>query len=144
MGWLTLHHCLFNNTAQAALDPHSFGEEEEGNTTQQVLQGPSTLAAKRGNICRASAVTRLIPDCIDAVQSLITWMGLAVLDKVQGGGQGVILWVPAMAVPVSSTGMPHGVTNTDHSPAWDFVVCGDLREKWMLLALPTAPGGLPW
>lgn len=37
VGWLGLHHCLFSNTAQAALGPHSFGEEEEGNTTKQAL-----------------------------------------------------------------------------------------------------------
>lgn len=81
---------------------------------------------------------------MDAGQGLVTWMGLAVLEKVQGEGQGVFLGVSAMAVPVWSIGMPHGVTNTDHSLAWDFVVCSDLRERWMLLALPTARGGLPW
>lgn len=70
-------------------------------------------------------------------------MGLAVLEKEQVKFRGVFLWVPATAVPRVTHRDASGVTTTDHSTAWHFEVCGDLREKWVLLALPAAPGGLP-
>lgn len=81
MGWLSLHHCPFNNTAQAALDPHNFGEEEEENTTQQLLQGPCTLAAKRGSICRASAVIQTHPWVHGC------WAGFSYMDGIGSAGE---------------------------------------------------------
>lgn len=87
VGWLGLHHCLFNNAAQAGLGPQSFGEEEEVNTTKQLLQGSCTLAVKGDSIGRASAVTQTHPLVMDAGQSLTPWMGWAVLKKVQDEGQ---------------------------------------------------------
>lgn len=56
----------------------------------------------------------------------------------------VFLQVPAMAVPcLTHRGMTHGVTTADHSPAWDFGACGDLREGWVLLALLAVPSRPP-
>ena len=85
---------------------------------------------------------------MDAGQNLVPWLG-AVLGwqcwsecRVEVGE--VFLQVPARAVPcLTRRGMPHGVTTTDCSTAWDFGVCSDFGEGWVLLALLAVPSRPP-
>lgn len=100
LGWLGLHNCLFNNTSQAALGPHSFGEEEDRNRTKQALARILHISCQKRQ--------HLQSICSHPDSSLRGWMlGRVWLPgwdwqcwrKCRVKVRDVFLGVPAMAVP---------------------------------------------
>ena len=69
---------------------------------------------------------------------------MAVLERVQGGGRGS---VSAGACQGSALSDPQRDAawgdHHDCSTAWDFGVCSDLGEGWVLLALLAVPSRPP-
>lgn len=81
-------------------------------------------------------------------QTLVPWLGVVLgwqcWSEHRVEVREVFLQVPAVAVPcLTHRAVPHGVTTTDHTSAWDLKLCGDLREGWVLLALLAVPSRPP-